>query len=261
MKKEMYLILVFILLLGAGKCYSQKVIFLHHSTGNNVFKEGNVASCIDSYNKSNRKSLVLSERSFPDNPWPWANYPYDYWKLWINGSCKSDNPKIECLKTLAANYDMIVFKHCFPGADIKPNTGKPDVSSEVKTLDNYKEQYRALRSLFDSYPATKFMVWTLVPLHRLATTPETAQRAYEFVQWVKNKWLTEDGKPHPNILIFDFYSLVAELNENPANGTRYCLKYNFERSHTDSDSHPGKEANQMAGPLFAKAIEEAFNKK
>jgi hypothetical protein len=258
MKNLMNLFVSLILLMATSTGYSQKVIFLHHSTGNNVFKEGNVVSWIDSYNKANGKALKVTERSFPNEPWDWSNYPFDYWKLWINGSCNSANPNIECLQTLVANYNMVILKHCFPGADIKPNSGRPDVTSNVKTIDNYKEQYRALRSLFDSYPGTKFMVWTLAPLHRMATSPETARLANEFVQWVKNEWLKEDNKPHPNIYIYDFFGLVAEMNENPANGVRYCLKYDFERSHTDGDSHPNLAANQYAGPLFGKAIADAF---
>ena len=56
-----------------------------------------------------------------------------------------------------------------------------------KSLENYKAQYRDLRAMMDSYSDTKFMVWTLAPLHRLDTDAQTAQRANEFVQWVKNR--------------------------------------------------------------------------
>ncbi len=255
--------LIYIKLLGiffaisiAG--YSQEVIFLHHSTGGNVFNQGNVPDWINNYNIAHTRSLHVTERSYPNTPWTWSNYPYDYWKLWIDGSCNSSDPDIECLNTLASNYDMIIFKHCFPGASILPNNGNPDVSSDIQTLDNYKVQYRALRLLFDSYPDTKFMVWTLAPLHRLATSPEMASRAFEFVQWVKSDWLSEDGNSHPNIVIFDFFSLVAELDQVPVNGVRYCLKYDNEWSHTDSDSHPNLAANQYVGPIFAQAIADAF---
>ncbi|HAM08829.1 MAG: hypothetical protein A2X05_15255 [Bacteroidetes bacterium GWE2_41_25] len=258
MKIKIFIVMSCIICSSCIYSNAQDIIFLHHSTGNNVYREGNVVAWVDSINISNGTSLKISERAFPDDPWSWANYPYDYWKLWVNGSCNSDNPRIECMKTLAANHDLVIFKHCFPGADIKPDVGKPDANSEVKTLENYKEQYRALRSLFDSYPDTKFMVWTLVPLHRLATTPEIAVRANDFVQWVKNEWLKEDGKLHSNILIFDYFSLVAELDENPANGVKYCLKYDFERSHTDSNSHPNISANQYVGSQFAKAVANVF---
>jgi hypothetical protein len=236
---------------------AQKVIFLHHSIGKNLYYEGAVASWIDSYNKTNHTSIMISERSYPIDPWT-LNYPYDYWKLWVDGSCNSDNPNIECLNTLAEKYDLVIWKHCAPGSSIDADTGTPDIRSDERRLENYKEQYRALRTLFDSYPETKFMVWTLAPLHRLVTSAAKAQRANEFVQWVKSGWLTEDGKPHPNIVVFDFFSLVAELNENPENGVRYCLKFDYERSHIKDESHPTTEANKMVGPIFAEAIVKAL---
>lgn len=257
MRKQILLILCLVINASFTGIYGQKVIFLHHSTGNGVYMEGNVVAYIDSVNKADGTFLNVSERAYPDDPWPWANYPYDYWQLWVNGSCDTENPRIECISKLAANHDLVVFKHCFPVSAIKANTGNPDVTSDVKTLENYKEQYRALRSVFDSYPGTKFMVWTLVPLHRLATSPDAAERAWEFVQWVKSDWLKEDGALHPNIIIFDYFSLVAELDEKPVNGVAYCLKYDYEKSHSERDSHPNTAANKYAGPVFANAIVNA----
>lgn len=258
--------LIFIGLTGCTKekedqqNYNQEAIFLHHSTGINLYEEGKVANWIDTYNQTNGTSIKVNERNYPYDPWTY-NYPYDYWKIWADGACSSTNPNIECLNTLAENYDMIIMKHCSPASHIQEDTGTPDITSDVKSLENYKEQYRALRSLFDSYPDTKFLVWTLAPLHRLSTSPTKANRANEFVQWVKNEWLTEDGKSHPNIIIFDFFSLVAELDENPVNGIQYCLKYEYEKSHTDGESHPNKAANEYAGPLFAQAIVDALTEK
>ncbi len=253
MRNHVNLAICYILLTIFGKVYSQEAIFLHQSTGSLLFKEGKVASWIDSYNQSNGTSIEVSERLFPYDPWTY-NYPFDYWKLWVGGSCNSSDPDIECLNTLVATYDMVIMKHCSPASHIQEDTGTPDVTSDAKRLENYKEQYRALRSLFDSYPNTKFMVWTLAPLHRLSTSPTKAARANQFVQWVKNEWLTEDGKYHPNIIIFDFYSLAAELDENPVNGVRYCLKYEYEKSHTDGESHPNTLANETIAPVFAQLI-------
>lgn len=237
-----------------------KVLFLAHSTGTNLYIEGNVSEWIANYNSNNSTDYQINIRDYPDTPWPWDNYPYDYWKLWVNNSCNNDNPNIECLQSIARNYDLIIFKHCYSGAGIIADSGKPNVDSSTKTLENYKLQYRALRNLFDSMPEKKFMVWTLVPLHRLSTTKESAERAFEFVEWVKSQWLIEDGKPHPNIFIFDFFSLAAEMNENPINGQQYCLKYDYERRHTNDSFHPNLIANETIGPLFAQAVINSLSK-
>ncbi len=232
----------------------QKVLFLHHSTGGNIYSEGSVAEWIGNYNTGNGTSVEISERSYPDSPYPWENYPYDYWNLWVKKNCDSGQPGIECIESLTEDYQVIIFKHCFPGASIQAESGDPDVSSPSKTTGNYKLQYRALRDLMDQYPDNLFIAWTLVPLHRLATNPEDAARAAEFVDWVKNEWLTEDGKGHENIRVFDFWGYAAETNDNPENGEVNCLKYDYEISHTGSDSHPNSLANETIGPLFAEFI-------
>lgn len=258
MKTTIFL-LVFYFITLSGFSQKNKAVFLVHSTGTGLYSQGKVADWVKTYNSANGTNFQITARTYPDTPWPWENYPYDYWKLWVNNSCNNSNPNIECLSSLANSNGLVIFKHCYPGASINPDTGIPSISSSRKSLENYKLQYRALRTLMDGMPDKKFMVWTLVPLHRLATTTEEAARAYEFVKWVKDQWLTEDGKLHANIFIFDFYSLAAEMNEKPTNGKQYCLKYEYEGSHTSSDSHPNTLANQTIGPLFAQAVVNVLN--
>jgi len=244
-------VLLFSLLADAQ---SDKAIFLHHSTGAGVYSEGNVSTWITSYNTQNSTSYSVTEFAYPNTPWGWENYPYDYWKLWVDGSCDNTQYNIQCLDKLCQNYELVIFKHCFPGAGIVEDASAGDVSSSSKTLPNYKLQYRALLSLFDQYPNNKFMVWTLAPLHRNATTAAQAQLAAQFVAWVKNTWLSEDGKSHPNVFVFDFFRLVAEQSASPTNGVQYCLKYDYEGSHSGDDSHPNTLANETVGPLFAQKI-------
>jgi len=234
--------------------YGQEVVFLHHSTGYWLYDQGNVSDWINDYNLTNQTNYQITERFYPDTPYPWANYPYDYWNLWINDECDNSDPDIECLDKLSQDYDVIIFKHCFPGAQVLADEGNPSISSSTKSLENYKLQYRALRSLMDSYPDNKFIVWTLVPLHRLDTNAGNAARARDFVDWVKTTWLAEDGLSHPNIYLFDFFGYAAESNSNPENGQVNCLKYEYEKSHTDQDSHPNELANQTIGPIFAEFI-------
>ena len=233
---------------------SKKILFLHHSTGENVYNDGGVPDWITSYNSDHGTSYDISERNYPADPYDWANYPYDYWNLWINNACDSDNTNIECMNTLIQSYDVIIFKHCFPGAAVESDTGSPDIASQTKSLENYKLQYRALRDMMDGYPDNLFIVWTLAPLHRLETTPDDAARAKQFVDWVNEEFLTEEGKIHSNIAIFDFWKIVAEDDPNASLGKVNCLKYEYEGSHFGSDSHPNYDANQAAGPVFAQTI-------
>ncbi len=255
-------ILLLAVCLSSPGLMAQTALFLHHSTGLGVWNGGDgqsVPTLLAEYNSAQETTYAITERSYPSDVYPWENYPYDYWNLWLNGECSMSYPFNQCLGNMADEYDMIIFKHCFPGAAILEDQGDPDVSSAVKTLGNYKAQYRELRMLMDGYIGNRFLVWTLAPLHRLATTPEQAARAKAFVDWVNNDWLTEDGNAHPNIFIFDFFGYAAEQSLTPENGQTYCLRYEYEGSHTGSDSHPNALANAVIAPLFLQAVIQAFD--
>lgn len=230
---------------GTVTAQDDKVIFLHHSTGRMIFDDGNVVDSIEAYNQRSNTQYVVDEWNFPYKPYVWANYPYDYWNIWINGYCEDYRGEkgyvnVECLDDLTSRYDVIILKHCYPGADVLEDTGSPDIASDRKSLENYKLQYRALREKFASFPENDFVVWTLVPRHRLdSNAPENASRAKEFVDWVKHEWLKEDDGDYNNIHVFDYFSLAAELDPNvepPA--VTHCLKYDYERAHDHKDSHP-----------------------
>ncbi len=95
-----------------------------------------------------------------------------------------------------------------------------------------------------------FIIWTLTPRHRLATTPPKAARATEFSEWLKTDFLNENGS-HSNIYIWDFRSIVMNSDDN-------ILKYEYERDHESGNSHPNDIANNVAGPKFAQFIVDSF---
>ena len=155
---------------------------------------------------------------------------------------------------LTQNYDVIIMKHCYPSSGVLPDTGSADPASSRQSLENYKAVYRLLRDKFDANPDTLFILWTLPPLHRLVEPSQgdkdsNAARATEFSTWMQTDFLTEGGE-HPNIRIFDFRGLVVDPADN-------FLKYEYERSHDGSDSHPDDAANNDAGPKFAQFIADA----
>lgn len=245
-----------------------RMIFLHHSTGGLIYKDGHVEDSIQTYNQSNGTHYTFEARGYPNKPYRWANYPYDYWNIWINGYCKEQEndenyENVMCLEDLTEDFDIIIMKHCYPGADILEDTGAPGVESSRKSLENYKLQYRALRAKFQEFPDNDFVIWTLVPRHRLdANSPANAGRAKEFVDWVKNDWLTEEGKAYSNIHIFDYFSLAAEMDQSVAlPRVPYCLKYEYEKSHYEDDSHPNLLASEEIGPHFYRFLVDVANKR
>ncbi len=216
-----------------------RVIFLHHSTGGVIWR-GGVAQWFQDYNAQNGTSYEVSEIAYPHDPYPWANYPYDYWHLWVEGGGQAQAEGQESIEDLAANYEVVVFKHCFPVSHIQEDTGNPDVSSERKSLENYKLQYAALKERLRQFPDTRFIVWTGAALVESATNPDEAQRAQEFFRWVIEDW----DEPGDNIYVWDFYSLETE-------GGLYLKP---EYAAGPSDSHPNDTFARQVAPLFAQRI-------
>jgi len=163
-----------------------KIIFLHHSTGE-VIWNGGVADWFTAWNKAHGTRYTIAERAFPSgDPYPWNNYPYDYWNIWVKHAGAKAYQTEPTLEMLVKDYQVIVFKHCFPVSGIDED-GTPDIASEDKTLANYKLQYNALRTKLRSFPNVRFVVWTGAALLATETSPEQADRAKQFFDWGENQ--------------------------------------------------------------------------
>jgi hypothetical protein len=215
-----------------------RIIYLHHSTGGVVWN-GGVPGFFESYNSSHDTDYQISERAYPDGVnYPWANYPYDYWKLWVDTTGPVGYEGQDTLDTLASDYDVIVFKHCFPVSNIEADSGSADITSETKSLQNYKLQYNALKARMRQFPTKKFIVWTGAALIQGETTPENADRARQFFNWVRTVW-DEKGD---NIFVWDFWTLETE-------GGLYLKPV-----YSAGDSHPNALFSSMVAPLIAQRI-------
>ncbi len=233
---------VYFLLLDSStvKNTAARILFLHHSTGGNIYG-GGVESWIDNYNATNNTDHTIQERYFPkSSPYGWNNYPYDYWNIWVNHAGMSAYMEEPTLEMLAPDFDLIVWKHCFPVSGIGADTGVPDITSSAKRLENYYLQYAALKAKMHAFPDTQFLVWTGAALTEASTSAEQAQRARTFFEWVKNTW----DEPGDNIFIWDFHELETE-------GGLYLKD---ENAASTTDSHPNSTFSQFAAPLFSQRM-------
>jgi hypothetical protein len=221
------------------------VVFLHHSTGENIWN-GGVSGAVGAHNARAGTSYRVTPLAFPHDPYPWDNYPYDYWNIWVKNAGPSPYQGQETLEMLTRDHQVIVFKHCYPVSAIEPDGGAGDVSSSQKTLSNYKLQYQALKSKLRSFPSTRFIVWTGAALTKTAMrekfggNDEMAGRVKQFFTWVRDTW-DERGD---NIFVFDFFALETE-------GGGHLL----DRHAQDAwDSHPNETFARQAAPRFAQRI-------
>ena len=232
--------------------YDYQIIFLHHSTGGNVWN-GNIAisdnpdeiitvpGWFTNYNNQNGTAYYIEERIFPKaEPYGWKNYPYDYYNIWVKNA--GDQPYMDepTLEILTKDHQMIIFKHCFPVSNIKEDIGQPDVNSEEKRFENYKLQYEALKIKLREFPDRKFILWTGAALVKKKTSEENAKRAKAFFDWVRNEWDTE----FDNIYLWDLYELETE-------GKLYLQNSN---ARSSTDPHLGNKFAGKTAKLFSQRI-------
>ncbi|MFO1095910.1 MAG: hypothetical protein U0992_21780 [Planctomycetaceae bacterium] len=215
-----------------------RVLFLHHSTGECIWN-GGVPAWFDAYNVSQQTHYDIEERAFPkESPYGWENFPYDYWNIWVRHAGTRAYREEPTLEMLTKQYQVIVFKHCFPVSNIEADTGTADVSSAEKRIENYKLQYAALKAKLKSFPGVRFVVWTGAAQVASDVDEGAARRAREFFEWVVTKW----DEPADNIFVFDFYALETE-------GGHYIRP-----EYASGDAHPNEEFSQRVAPLFAQRV-------
>lgn len=253
--RTLFLLIAMAMLFGckSGNEEGSSILFLHHSTGGAIWQgatnryvqkitsKGDVQKYFAKYNKANSTGHMIEQQSFPKSePYGWHNYPYDYYDIWVKNAGSESYMEEPTLEMLSENYDVIIFKHCYPVGVIQEDTGNPDINSDERRLENYILQYNALKNKMHEFKDTKFILWTPAALVSNMTTEAQALRTREFYEWILNEW-DEDGD---NIHIWDFYKLETE-------GGLYLKS---EYAAGPDDSHPNSTFSGKVAPLFAQFI-------
>lgn len=231
----------------ASQAKSKKILFIHHSTGGNLIKEGNlrgeihkldpeVALWDHNYNLFPVLTMLLANnthlKGLSDAEGKVTGM--DYHIVLSNNSPKeyadifSRDPSDPTLKAILS-YDVIAFKNCYPTTRI---------TSDQQLLNDMK-YYAAIRDSLAKYPNKQFVLMTPPPARRETTNEGNATRAMKLVHWLRSDEFLRDA---PNIHIFDLFGLLA--NENGV------LRTEYERV-LPWDSHPNKKANLAVAPMFA----------
>lgn len=237
-----------------------KIVFLHHSTGNAIWvgktnkylyrltRKGDINKFFEQYNKKNKTSYKIKELIFPkSSPYGWSNYPYDYYNIWVKHAGDKLYKEEPTLEILTREFNIIMFKHCFPVSNIQADSGIPDLDSDIKSLENYKAQYNALKAKMHEFPENKFIVWTPAVNVQKLMTEEEALRTREFYEWIIGEW-DEMGD---NIFIWDFYKYE----------TSGGLYLDSQNAFSSENSHPNREFSGRVAPLLGKFITDVIESK
>lgn len=229
------------------------LFFLHHSTGDGFVVEGDIRGYIEDYNQPRGTNYEFWDHGYngdglrdPAGTPTGTSYeipddntdPDGLYRLWTG----SDGVAVASRNLILNNHQVIAFKSCFPASAI----------SDTDTLNQYKSWYLEMRDVFDSRPDRVFVVMSTPPLHRLSTNRTEARNARTFASWLKS---SEYLAGHSNIVCFDLFDVLAEPDDGSA--TANMLRYEYEQSHGDGDSHPNAPANRAVAPLLAQTLIDA----
>ncbi len=217
------------------------VIFLHHSTGRNLIRQGGV-----------RERLTAEGFQFWDHDYNYEGlFRPDGTPAGYSYGIPGDNTDPDGLARLFSQrlypwpvnafsglmqHEVIAFKSCFPASHI----------TDEAQLEQYKTWYLEIREVMDRHPDRVFIVLTPPPLNPASTDAEAAARARAFADWLRS---ADFLAGHPNVFTFDLFDLLAE--SDPAATDRHMLRAEY---RDGTDSHPNTLANEKVGPLFADFI-------
>jgi hypothetical protein len=207
-----------------------KLIFLHHSSGENWLSDNNgglgVALRDNNYFVSDTNygwGPVAREGSKPIGTytdigdwWTWFNGPKSAEIMNAVYAESGQHASYSRLKTDPGGKNQIVmFKSCYPNSNLRGNADDPvppidtnplkgvDSGSKYHTVANAKGIYIDLLPYFQQHPDTLFVVVTAPPL----SSAKYSANARAFNQWLVNDWLKD--YPHKNVAVFDFYNVLT----------------------------------------------------
>jgi hypothetical protein len=239
-----------------------RLIFIHHSTGENWLSDENgglgIALRDNNYYASDTNygwgPDNIGDRTDIGNWWEWfrgSNSSTYLNALYNEGEQHSSYSRLSSAPS--GENEIIMFKPCFPNSALQgdPNDLVPSINnnplrgegsgSEYHTVANAKGIYIDLLEYFRTRQDKLFIVITAPPL----SDPEYTANARYFNNWLVNDWLK--NYPYNNVFVFDFYNVLTtnggnantnDLGQETGNHHRWWNNINQHKTDGDNDSNP-----------------------
>lgn len=268
-----------------------RLIFIHHSTGENWLADGNGGLGITLRNNN----YFVSDTNYGWGPDGIGNSTdIGHWWLWFRSASSStymaavysESDQHSSYSRLASapsgENEIIMFKSCFPNSALEGNAADPvpliannplkgvGVGSD-HTVANAKGIYIDILEYFRTRQDKLFIVIAAPPLQNATY----AANARAFNQWLVNEWL--QNYTYNNVFVFDFYNVLttnggnADTNDlNLATGNHHRWRNNAIEHKTDGgsnvlaypsggDDHPSRAGNLKATAEFLPLLNIAYN--
>ncbi len=235
-----------------------KLIFIHHSTGENLLR--------DDYGGL---GLALSQNNYfvSDTNYGWGpeavgdRTDIPNWTEWFASDATprimesvfnesgQNSSYTRTVSDPGGENEIILFKSCFPNSALEGNPDDPPGSYEELSVSGAKYVYNTILGYFATRPDKLFIVLTAPPL----SDSEYADNARAFNNWLVNDWLVENNYSLHNVAVFDFYNVLTDNNAHHrfidgqvehVIGSRDTLRYPSE------DDHPSVKGSRKATDEF-----------
>lgn len=217
-----------------------RIIWLHHSCGQNLIDQGGVREGLASL------GYEFYDHGYNDEGLRLANGEYAGYNYDIPGDNTDPDGLAELFGqplhdppdnafSLLMQYDVIAFKSCFPTSNI----------SSDEQLADFQAYYRAIRDRIAQHPDKLFITVTQPPQVPGASEPDEAARARMLANWLKS---SDYLAGLSNLETFDFFGYLA--------GDDNFLQARYRMDNYDA--HPNERANQEIGPQFVDFVDRAI---
>jgi hypothetical protein len=212
-----------------------RLIFIHHSTGENWLADGNgglgLALRDNNYFVSDTNygwgptdladdSGTIGDHTDLGHWYSWFSGPYRggyLAALYADSEVRSDYSRMAT--SPGGENRIVLFKSCFPNSALggSPSDPVPPIDgnplrgegswSDAMTVANAKGIYNELLVYFATRTDKLFVVVTAPPLVAGATDATQAANARAFNSWLVDDWLR--GYPHHNVAVLDFFDVLT----------------------------------------------------
>ncbi len=236
-----------------------KLIFIHHSTGENWLTDG--------YGNLGRE-LANNNYFVSDTNYGWGpdgigdRTDIINWREWFRGSetprytqallneSEQHSSYTRTFNDPGGENQIVMFKSCFPNSALAGGPNDPPDPAEGFTVGHAKFVYNDLLDYFRTRPDKLFIVITAPPLQ----DPTYADNARAFNNWLVHDWLAENNYPFPNVAVFDFYNVLTHPSHHHwiRDGRIEHVSDGVNTLYYDSngDDHPNVAGSQKATAEF-----------
>ncbi len=238
-----------------------KLIFIHHSTGQNWLKDdygglGQALSANHYFVSDTNYGWGLNsigDRTDIPNWLEWfrsVDAPAYMEALFNESGQNSSYTRLP--DDPGGENEIVMFKSCFPNSNLEGNPDDPPSPDGWLTVGHAKYVYNEILQYFATQPNKLFIIITAPPVQ----ADTYAENARAFNQWLINDWLTENNYALSNVAVFDFYNVLT----GPNNHHRYVgggIEHVFTAGmntlyypSSPSDDHPSAGGSQKASDEF-----------